>query len=335
MLRIDPRGGTPVRDPGRTTRSPSPSDGARDEIWAYGLRNPFRASFDRATGDLTIGDVGQGRAEEVDFVAARRLGRGANYGWRCYEGFQRNPNASDALRPPGPHRARARAGTGRTGFCAIIGGYVVRDPALTDLAGRYVYGDNCAAGAALGRRWRRRARATTAPVGLSIAGLSSFGEDSCGHVYATVAGRRRSTGSTATRRRRRAPSPRADRRATTATPAPPTRRRRSRRSAAGALQRVLRQKGFVVARHLRRGLRLHRVGADADQRVAARLRAQAGVEARDGGQRVRVRLRCPRRRRRRSGRARPPAPRGGDDDVLARDAAGNEATRKTAVRARR
>ncbi|HEX8073765.1 MAG TPA: PQQ-dependent sugar dehydrogenase [Thermoleophilaceae bacterium] len=178
LVRIDPRPGggydVPAGNPfaGRS--------GARDEIWAYGLRNPYRFSFDRRTGDLTIGDVGQDRFEEVDFV--RGAGRGANYGWSVFEGFSRFRSG----RAPG-HVKPVLAPSQDDGFCALIGGYVVRDAKLKALYGRYVYGDNCnpriysvrlRAGAAKGNR----------ATGLRIGGLSSFGEDAAGHVYATSLG---------------------------------------------------------------------------------------------------------------------------------------------------
>ena len=110
-------------------------------IFAYGLRNPWRFSFDRNTGDLVIGDVGQDRYEEVDFAAAPGDGAGANYGWNQYEGLHTYPGNAPAGAAPGtvlpvieyPHSPA----------CSITGGYVVRDAALPELAGPYLYGDNC------------------------------------------------------------------------------------------------------------------------------------------------------------------------------------------------
>ncbi len=97
LLRIDPRGSAP----GQYTvpaDNPfaAPSGAGRSEVWSYGLRNPYRFSFDRATGDLTIGDVGQNDYEEIDYAAAPAGGRGVNYGWRCREGLHANPNDSVA-----------------------------------------------------------------------------------------------------------------------------------------------------------------------------------------------------------------------------------------------
>jgi hypothetical protein len=175
ILRIAPRPGggymIPPGNPyGRGSRG-------RREIWASGLRNPWRFSFDRRTGDLIIGDVGQDREEEIDF-ARRGHGVGANYGWSIFEGDRRykSGSAPRAVRP-------ALVGHHSAGYCAIIGGYVVRDPALRSLDGRYLYGDNCkpqinsvvlSAGHARGNR----------PTGLSVGSLSAFGQDDAGHIYA-------------------------------------------------------------------------------------------------------------------------------------------------------
>jgi hypothetical protein len=179
ILRIDPRasGGRPYRIP-----SSNPfvgRAGARGEVYAYGLRNPWRFSFDRSTGDLSIGDVGQNTIEEIDFVRAGR-GRGANFGWRPWEGRLRlfNEPAPGAVFPVITH-------SHASGFCSIIGGYVVRDPAVPSLAGRYVYSDLCdgrirAARLRAGRRTRGR------PLDLpTLSQVSSFGEDGRGRVYVT------------------------------------------------------------------------------------------------------------------------------------------------------
>ncbi len=159
----------------------NPDTGAT-EIYASGLRNPWRFSFDRATGDLIIADVGQNQYEEVDFAAAGYR-PGANYGWRCFEGFHRTSNPCDPL-PPNPVPPVLEKDHSNDGFCAIVGGYVVRDPALRSLAGRYVYGDNCNPrifSVRLTPDGGRGNRATE----LRVPALSSFGEDEAGHVYAT------------------------------------------------------------------------------------------------------------------------------------------------------
>jgi glucose/arabinose dehydrogenase len=177
MGRIDPR-----RDGGRAYRVPSANpyrgrSGARSEIYASGLRNPFRFSFDRRTGDLVIADQGQDTYEEVNFLPRGR-GRGANLGWDVFEG--RHPfesgSAPGAL-PPTFERAHAQ------GWCSITGGYVVRDRALAGLYGRYVYGDLCRRGLRSVRLTRAGARGDRA-VGVSVSSLASFGEDGRGRVHA-------------------------------------------------------------------------------------------------------------------------------------------------------
>jgi glucose/arabinose dehydrogenase len=189
LLRIDPRA-TATSPYAVPASNPffGPRPGA-DEVWAYGLRNPWRFSFDRVAGDLVIGDVGQDRHEEVDFQP-HGFGGGANYGWRLYEGFERvfeptGPQPSDYVPPV---FAYDHAG----GTCSIIGGYVVRDQALPELAGRYVYGDYCrgdlrslslASGRAGGDAAVGDPASATAPP-LHVAQLASFGEDALCRVYA-------------------------------------------------------------------------------------------------------------------------------------------------------
>jgi glucose/arabinose dehydrogenase len=179
ILRIDPRqsGGRPY-----TVPSSNPfvgRSGARPEIYAYGLRNPWRFSFDRSTGDLSIADVGQDAVEEVDFVRKDR-GRGANFGWRPWEGRSRNFDepAPGAIFPVITHQHS-------DGFCSITGGYVVRDRGVPGLYGRYVYGDYCE-GRIRAARLRAGRRTTGKVLSLpQVGGLSSFGEDAAGRVYAT------------------------------------------------------------------------------------------------------------------------------------------------------
>ena len=147
-------------------------------IFAYGLRNPWRYSYDRNTGDLVIGDVGQDAFEEVDFAAAPGRGAGANYGWRMYEGAHTYPGGAPAGSAPGTVLPVVEYPHGPA--CSITGGYVVRDPALPELAGTYLYGDNCTgdiSGAVL-------PAGTTRALGFNVPGLSSFGEDGCARVYA-------------------------------------------------------------------------------------------------------------------------------------------------------
>src|SRR4051794_18830543 len=108
-------------------------------LYAYGLRNPYRFSFDRQTGDLLIGDVGQSAVEEVAFLPAGTA-PGTNFGWNHYEGSQLY-SGGDALNPVGPYVGPVIEQSHADGWCAIIGGVVVRDTALPALAGRYLYSD--------------------------------------------------------------------------------------------------------------------------------------------------------------------------------------------------
>jgi hypothetical protein len=161
-------------------------DGA-PEVWSYGLRNPWRFSFDRLSGALVIGDVGQGAREEVDYALQPNAGGGVNYGWNCREGFiaYSSPGAlcsNPSLTFTDPIFDYTHNG----GNCAITGGYVVRDPSLGDLYGRYLYADECVG--------QIRSLVPGFPAtgdrseGLSVSGPSSFGEDSCGRVYVTSLG---------------------------------------------------------------------------------------------------------------------------------------------------
>jgi glucose/arabinose dehydrogenase len=177
LLRIDPAasGGRPYSVP--TSNPFVDRAGARGEIYSYGLRNPWRFSFDRRTGDLAIGDVGQDAVEEIDFTRRGRA-KGANFGWRPWEGRRRNFNepAPGAIFPVIQH-------THAAGFCSITGGYVVRDPNVPSLNGRYVYSDFCD-----GRIRSARLRAGRVPQGRPlpvrrIGEVSSFGEDNSGRVY--------------------------------------------------------------------------------------------------------------------------------------------------------
>jgi len=176
ILRIDPRasGGNaytvPASNPfvGRS--------GARGEIYAYGLRNPWRFSFDRRNGDLSIGDVGQNAYEEIDFVA-RGNGRGANFGWRPFEGRSRYTPGESA---PG-HVAPVIVRSHDDGNCSITGGVVVRDRSL-GLRGRYVFGDFCKGRVESARLSAGRARGVRS-TSLKVESLSSFGEDGRGRVY--------------------------------------------------------------------------------------------------------------------------------------------------------
>ena len=131
---------------GYATPSSNPYDGSTpglDEIWAIGLRNPWRASFDRETDGLWIADVGQGSWEEINRVGASAAGR--NYGWDCREGF----HAFESTGCSGVTFQKPLAEYGHAGGnCAVTGGYVYRGQAYDDLQGQYVLGDFCS-----GRLW--------------------------------------------------------------------------------------------------------------------------------------------------------------------------------------
>jgi hypothetical protein len=193
ILRIDPHPGqAPAYSipPG----NPFAAGPGREEVWAYGLRNPWRFSFDRVTGDTVIADVGQDTREEVDFAprpaSGTAGGAGANYGWNCREGFVAFPAPEPACGSASgftdpvfdyPHQPDEGSPSG----CSIIGGYVVRDQSLGSLYGRYVYSDFCS----------EEIRSLLLPAvtgghasddrseGLGVTRPSSFGEDACGRLY--------------------------------------------------------------------------------------------------------------------------------------------------------
>ncbi len=112
----------------------------RDEVWSLGWRNPWRWSFDRATGDLWVGDVGQGAFEEVDFEAANAPG-GLNYGWRCYEGNAVYNGTGCAS--PASYVAPVATTDHNSGVCSVIGGYVYRGSRYNDMYGKYFFTDYC------------------------------------------------------------------------------------------------------------------------------------------------------------------------------------------------
>jgi glucose/arabinose dehydrogenase len=175
ILRIDPRpsGGRPY-----TVPSPGPlGQGARPEICNYGLRNPWRFSFDRETAALLIGDVGQSTEEEVDYLPAERV-CGNNFGWSAFEGTHRLNEDQTA-----PNAVSPILTYGRDEGCSVTGGYVVRDRSLPALFGRYVYGDFCAGELRSFKPATPQARDDRS-LGLEVSSLSSFGEDNEGHIYA-------------------------------------------------------------------------------------------------------------------------------------------------------
>lgn len=174
MLRLDVDSVSPYGIPPDNPFRARPD--ARPEIWAFGLRNPWRFSFDRATGDLYIADVGQNAYEEVDFQPAHSRG-GENYGWNLMEGnhpYRGSPRPD--LTPPVAEYSHAEGG------CSVTGGYVYRGTRLPGLNGFYIFGDYCS-----GLTWTLRQSATDVwerrlflRTNLRI---SSFGEDEGGELY--------------------------------------------------------------------------------------------------------------------------------------------------------
>jgi glucose/arabinose dehydrogenase len=175
VLRIDPRpsGGQPYgipRDNPFVGRA-----GARPEIWAYGLRNPWRFTFDRTTGDLWIGDVGQNAWEEVDFRSASSHG-GENYGWSQVEGTHFFKGPAPAGSVPPVYEYPTQSG------CAVTGGYVYRGANRGALNGIYVFADYCN-GEVLGLL-RNGKGASVRALGAKVSNLSSFGQGPAGELYA-------------------------------------------------------------------------------------------------------------------------------------------------------
>jgi glucose/arabinose dehydrogenase len=183
ILRVDLNGAAPYGIPSDNPFAATAGPGRRGEIWSYGLRNPWRFSFDRANGDLYIGDVGQNSFEEIDVSpAAAGAGRGLNFGWNRTEGTHCYPD-------PG-------ASCDRTGLiepvldydhgdgCSVTGGYVYRGAAIPSLVGTYFYADYC-------RGWVRSFRFADGGAtdrhdwpSLSPGGsVTSFGQDTAGELY--------------------------------------------------------------------------------------------------------------------------------------------------------
>lgn len=186
LLRIDPRpsGGRPYSVP---SDNPFVGRPGRDEIYSYGLRNPFRFSFDTASNPgvprIAIGDVGQNRFEELDYATVATAS-GANFGWDAFEGFAPYTEENGDTRDPGGTVKPIMAyGHSRDdGSCSVIGGYVVRDRRLGSLRGRYVYTDLCSGQLRSLVPHLHRA-AHDRRLGLRVDSPSSFGEDGRGRIY--------------------------------------------------------------------------------------------------------------------------------------------------------
>jgi glucose/arabinose dehydrogenase len=169
ILRLDVESTTGIAIP--------PDNPFANEVWAIGLRNPWRFSFDRATGDLYIGDVGENQFEEIDFQAVGAVG-GENYGWNVMEGLHCfiDPSCdSSGLTLPVAEYAHA------AGDCSVTGGFVYRGAQYPSLQGIYFYGDFCS-----GRIWGLRRVGTAWENQLLLDSdlqISSFGEDEAGNLY--------------------------------------------------------------------------------------------------------------------------------------------------------
>ena len=174
ILRIDVDRGRPYGIP---PDNPYVSGGGRPEIFALGIRNPWRFSFDRETGLLWLADVGQYKWEEVDLVVA-----GGNYGWRIMEGAHCY-NPEEGCSPEGLIFPIAEYGHER-GRCSITGGYVYRGAAVPTLRGTYLFGDYCS-GELFAISASANRRSSTVPRVLMQTGMriSSFGEDEAGDIY--------------------------------------------------------------------------------------------------------------------------------------------------------
>lgn len=178
ILRIDIDTDQPYTIPGDNPFAGQ--EGKRPEIWSYGLRNPWRISFDSKTNDLYIADVGQGDLEEVDFQPAGSKG-GENYGWRCYEGTNEyNLAGCTGVNHYVPPIVEYSHNEGR---CSIIGGYVYRGTTQPTLEGKYFYGDFCGSQIYVaeknGDTWQQALALQT------DFAISTFGLDSAGELYVT------------------------------------------------------------------------------------------------------------------------------------------------------
>jgi len=187
MIRIDVDNPMPNLNYGIPADNPFVGDATTiDEIWALGLRNPWRFSFDSETGDMWIADVGQDELEEIDFQAAASSG-GENYGWRCYEGdepFNTSgcPDESTFVAPI--HVYQNGFSTG----CSVTGGFVYRGTTQLDLYGKYIYADYCS-----GRFWSLSSDGTGGWINEDLGNFvdeefSTFGEDNNGELYVAAIG---------------------------------------------------------------------------------------------------------------------------------------------------
>jgi glucose/arabinose dehydrogenase len=185
MLRINLNGSTSTRNYLIPSTNPYVGKPGLNEIWQLGLRNPWRFSFDRANGNLWIGDVGQNRYEEVDRAirTTNGPGRGVNWGWRVLEGFHCF-NPATGCSTTGRKMPLLEYSHATNGRCAITGGYVYRGTAIPALAGWYVYGDYCS-----GEVWAVNSTASSKPTPVRLLGsgsgrlIAGFGQGDAGELY--------------------------------------------------------------------------------------------------------------------------------------------------------
>ena len=174
ILRIDVSQATTAQPYAIPPDNPFASGGGRGEIWAYGLRNPWRFSFDRATGELWTGDVGQNRWEEIDLIE-----RGGNYGWNRLEGNHcfsaRDCDQTGTVPPVWEYSLDGQP-------CSVIGGYVYRGSTIPWLRGVYVYGDFCT-GEVFGLRYADGQVVEHQRLADTRLRIMSFGEDDSGELY--------------------------------------------------------------------------------------------------------------------------------------------------------
>lgn len=174
ILRIDVDQGEPYAIP---PNNPFFNGGGLPEIWAYGLRNPWRFSFDRLTGDLYIGDVGQNQWEEIDFLPRDAKG-GINFGWNFFEGnhpYSTKPPEGITLVPPVAEYDHSQG-------CSVTGGVVYRGSRLPAFQGIYLFGDFCS-GSVWGMFYHPTQGWQTRLLFENVARIASFGEDEAGEMY--------------------------------------------------------------------------------------------------------------------------------------------------------
>jgi glucose/arabinose dehydrogenase len=185
LLRIDPEDPPAGQDYAVPADNPFAKGGGTPEVYSYGLRNPWRYSFDAKTDDLWIGDVGDYTQEEIDHTSLEQAA-GANFGWPILEGTSKKSGdpVPSGLTPPVV--TYKRTGAPDDPVCAVTGGYVVRDASVPSLDGRYIYSDYCAGKimsvAITGEHPKPE------DTGLHVKRLASFAEDADGHVYAVSLG---------------------------------------------------------------------------------------------------------------------------------------------------